>query len=61
MTSDRISWAVHVDYKGNSMCEFRYDDQVMLLPLEHVKDFSTKLNEWIDAVLLESNSNDLST
>ena len=53
MTSDKISWAVHVDSTNKAMCEIRYNGQTIFLPLEHIKDFSTKLNEWVWAIYPE--------
>ena len=53
MPSNKISWIVHVDSKNKAMCEIRYADQVIYLPLEDIKDFSTKLNEWIWAIYPE--------
>ena len=54
MPSEKINWTIHVDPKGNAMCEFKYDNQVLVLPFEHVNDFSVRLDEWLKAVLLES-------
>lgn len=51
----KISWAVHVDSKQKAQCEIRYADQVIFLPLDLIKDFSTKLNEWVTAIYPEEN------
>lgn len=47
--SKEIKTAVHVE-NGKAFCQISYEEQHIFIPIELIKEFSTKLNDWITAI-----------
>lgn len=49
MKNNEIKTAVHVE-NGKAFCQITYEDQHIFIPIELIKEYSTKLNNWITAI-----------